>query len=213
MRKVLTGVMAGFLMAPLYAASQVSVVGLFPGAAVVNVDGQRKLVREGQQGPGGVVVVRVDKDGALLRVEGVERMYPLGREYSGAYSEPVKRRVTVARGPAGHFWLQGSVNGFAVTFMLDTGATSVVFNAEQAKRLGLNYARDDQRIQVSTANGVVSAWRVKLAQLKIGELELVDVDGVVMTGESPAQALLGMSFLNRVSWREEQGVLVLESKL
>ena len=32
-------------------------------------------------------------------------------------------------------------------------------------------------------------------------------------GESPTDALLGMSFLNRVRWREDQGLLVLESKL
>ena len=50
-----------------WAASQVQVVGLFPGAAVVNVDGQRKLVRIGQTGPGGVEVVSVDKQGAVLR--------------------------------------------------------------------------------------------------------------------------------------------------
>lgn len=37
------------------AATQVRVVGLFPGAAVLNVDGQRKLVKVGQVGPGGIV--------------------------------------------------------------------------------------------------------------------------------------------------------------
>ena len=52
------------------AAPQVQVVGLFPGAAVLRVDGVRKLVREGQRGPGGVQVVRVDRSGAVLRIEG-----------------------------------------------------------------------------------------------------------------------------------------------
>jgi aspartyl protease family protein len=36
---------------------------------------------------------------------------------------------------------------------------------------------------------------------------------VVLQGAAPGEALLGMSFLNRVRWREEQGVLLLESKL
>ncbi|MGX9080389.1 hypothetical protein ACWTQY_31510, partial [Klebsiella pneumoniae] len=65
-----------------WAASQVQVVGLFPGAAVLNVDGQRKLVRVGDTGPGGVQLVSVDKQGAVLRVDGVERAYPMSREYS-----------------------------------------------------------------------------------------------------------------------------------
>ena len=43
------------------AATQVQVVGLFPGAAVLNVDGLRKLVKVGQTGPGGVQVISADR--------------------------------------------------------------------------------------------------------------------------------------------------------
>ena len=50
------------------AAPRLQVVGLFPGAAVLNVDGQRKLVRVGQTGPGGVQVISTDGKGAVLRV-------------------------------------------------------------------------------------------------------------------------------------------------
>ena len=52
------------------AAPQVFVVGLFPGAAVLNVDGQRKLVRVGQTGPQGVQVVSADSRKAVLRIDG-----------------------------------------------------------------------------------------------------------------------------------------------
>ena len=96
-------------------ASQVQVVGLFPGAAVINVDGQRKLVREGQSGPGDVMVVRVDKQGAILRVDGVERLYPLSREYSSGFAEPVKKRLSIAKGPGGHYWITGSINGTLIS--------------------------------------------------------------------------------------------------
>ena len=59
-------------LAPLFAvATQVQVVGLFPGAAVINVDGQRKLVKVGQTGPGGVQVISADSKGAVLRVEAI----------------------------------------------------------------------------------------------------------------------------------------------
>src|SRR3546814_17085302 len=79
---------ASLLLLPALAqaASMVQVVGLFPGAAVVNVDGQRKLVRVGQTGPGGVQVVSADARGAVLRGDGVERQYNLSRSYSGAYA-------------------------------------------------------------------------------------------------------------------------------
>lgn len=71
------------------AAPQIRVVGLFPGAAVLNIDGQRKLVKVGQTGPEGVQVVSADSHKAVLRVGGVEQTYELSREYSGAgYAAP-----------------------------------------------------------------------------------------------------------------------------
>ncbi|MGP0175059.1 retropepsin-like aspartic protease family protein [Pseudomonas sp. NCHU5208] len=195
------------------AASQVQVVGLFPGAAVITVDGQRKLVREGQTGPGGVVVVRVDKQGAVLRVDGVEHLYPLSREYSGGYVEPQKKRLSIAKGPGGHYWITGSVNGHNLPFLVDTGATSVALNEGQARRLGIDFRANGRPLQVNTASGISRGWQVTLGRVKVGDIEVLGVDAVVLEGGSPTEALLGMSFLNRVGWREEQGMLVLESRL
>ena len=196
-----------------WAATQVQVVGLFPGAAVVNVDGQRKLVRVGQTGPGGVEVVSVDKQGAVLRVEGVERAYPLSREYSAGFAEPVRKRLSIAKGIGGHYWVAGSVNGQTVQFLVDTGATSVALNDAHARRLGIDYRVSGRPLQVNTASGVARGWRVMLDRVKVGDLEVLGVEAVVLEGNAPHEALLGMSFLGRVGWREEQGMLVLESKL
>ncbi|ERI53664.1 aspartyl protease [Pseudomonas sp. EGD-AK9] len=207
-------VVLGLLFGPLcWAASQVQVVGLFPGAAVLNVDGQRKLVRVGQSGPGGVQVVSVDKQGAVLRVDGVERSYPLSREYSTGFAEPVKKRLSIAKGIGGHYWVAGSINGQSVQFLVDTGATSVALNEGHAKRLGIDYRVSGRPLQVNTASGIARGWQVKLDRVKLGELEVLGVEAVVLEGSSPHEALLGMSFLGRVGWREEQGMLVLESKL
>jgi len=196
-----------------WAASQVQVVGLFPGAAVLNVDGQRQLVRVGQTGPGGVEVVSVDKQGAVLRVEGVERAYPLSREYSAGFAEPVRKRLSIAKGIGGHYWVAGSVNGQTVQFLVDTGATSVALNDAHARRLGIDYRVSGRPLQVNTASGVARGWRVMLDRVKVGDLEVLGVEAVVLEGNAPHEALLGMSFLGRVGWREEQGMLVLESKL
>ena len=53
---------------------------------------------------------------------------------------------------------------------------------------------------------------MKFDRIKVGSLEVLGVEGAVIEGEAPVEVLLGMSFLNRVRWREEQGVLMLESK-
>lgn len=195
------------------AAPSVQVVGLFPGAAVLNVDGQRKLVRVGQVGPGGVQVVSADAKGAVLRVDGVERSYSLSREMSAGFAEPERRNLSIAKGRGGHYWVAGSINGRSVQFLVDTGATSVAINEIEARRIGIDYRLNGKQIVVSTASGTAKAWRVQLNNVKVGAIDVLGVEAVVVEGGSPTDALLGMSFLNRISWREDQGVLRLESKI
>jgi len=207
--------MAGLLAAPLLlAATSVQVVGLFPGAAVLSVDGQRKLVRVGQIGPGGVQVVSVDSRSAVLRVDGAERSYGLSREYNTAgVAAPQKQTLSIARSNGGHYWAEGAINGRAQQFLVDTGATSVALNENHARRLGIDYRTRGQPIQVSTASGTAKGWRVTLDKVSVGSLQVLGVEAVVLEGASPSEALLGMSFLNRVGWRVENNLLVLESRL
>ena len=195
------------------AAPRVQVVGLFPGAAVLNVDGQRKLVRVGQGGPGGVEVVSADSKGAVLRVDGVKRNYGLSRELSSGFAEPDRRQLSIAQGQGGHYRIAGSINGQPVQFLVDTGATSVAINEIQARRLGIDYRVDGRQIVVGTASGTAKAWRGNLNSVKVGAIDVLGVEAVVVEGGSPTDALLGMSFLSRGSWREDQGVLKLESKI
>lgn len=205
-----------------WAEPVVQVVGLFPNAAVISVDGQRKLVRVGQTGPGGVQVVSADSKGAVLRIDGVERPYALSREYNSAAPPPGstdvaapaprKAQMSIARGNNGHYMVAGSINGHPVQFMVDTGATSVAMNENQARMLGLDYRVEGKPMTASTAGGNVRAWRVRFDRVKVGPLEVLGVEGAVVEGDAPVDVLLGMSFLNQVRWREDQGVLRLESK-
>lgn len=207
--------MAGLLVTPLLlAATSVQVVGLFPGAAVLSVDGQRKLVRVGQTGPAGVQVVSVDSRSAVLRVDGAERSYGLSREYNTAgVAAPQKQTLSIARSNGGHYWAEGAINGRAQQFLVDTGATSVALNENHARRLGIDYRTRGQPIQVNTASGTAKGWRVTLDKVSVGSLQVLGVEAVVLEGASPSEALLGMSFLNRVGWRVENNLLVLESRL
>ena len=193
----------------LQAETQVQVVGLFPNAAVLLVDGQRKLV-----GPGGVKVISADSKGALLEVDGVQRSYAMTREYNQAgSSEPQKAQLSISRGAGNHYWVAGSIEGHPVQFLVDTGATSVAMNESQARMLGIDYRVKGRAMVASTAGGNVKAWQIKLDSVKVGGLEVLGVEGAVLEGDSPTEVLLGMSFLSRVRWREENGVLQLESKL
>lgn len=214
MRRLIVGVASLLAVQLCQAAPQVQVVGLFPGAAVLSVDGQRKLVRVGQSGPGGVQVVSADSRSAVLRVDGVERTYSLSREYNASgFAEPQKQSLSIARSNGGHYWAAGAINGQSQQFLVDTGATSIALNENHARRLGLDYRTRGQPIQVNTASGTARGWRLTLDRVSVGGLQVLGVEAVVLEGASPNEALLGMSYLNRVGWRVENNLLVLESRL
>ncbi|MFK8402637.1 TIGR02281 family clan AA aspartic protease [Pseudomonas sp. BGr12] len=196
------------------AAPQVQVVGLFPGAAVLSIDGQRKLVKVGQTGPEGVQVVSADSHKAVLRVGGVEQTYELSREYNTAgYAAPAAHAETsIARGTGGHYWVAGTINNQNAQFLVDTGATSIAMNEGQARRLGLDYRAGGTPMMASTASGTAKGWRVTLNSVKLGGVEVLGVEAVVLEGDFPTDILLGMSYLNRVGWREDQGMMYIQAK-
>ena len=199
----------------MLAAAQpvVRVVGLFPNAAVLSIDGQRTLVKAGQVGPQGVAVVSADSRSAVLRIAGVQSTHTLSRDYgSGGFAAPEKRRLTISKGAAGHYWVTGLVNGHTVPFLVDTGATTIAMNAMQAQRLGIDFKKQGTPIMISTASGNEKAWRVYLNSVKLVAIEVLGVDAMVLDSEFPRDVLLGMSFLSRVGWREEQGALIVEAK-
>ena len=65
---------------------------------------------------------------------------------------------------------------------------------------------------VQTASGVVAAYRVQFDEVMIRALSLKRVDGIVVDGSYPSEALLGQSFLNRLDMRREGNVLELQER-
>jgi aspartyl protease family protein len=104
----------------------------------------------------------------------------------------------VTKAADGHYWAEASVNGAAVRFLVDTGATAVALTAADARRLGLDTDNLDYRVNVTTADGKTRAASVKLASITIAGARVNDVEALVL--ESGLQtSLLGMSYLGRLS--------------
>ena len=97
--------------------------------------------------------------------------------------------------------VQGQINGGTVRMLLDTGATMIGISAADAIRLGIDYKRG-QPGMVNTANGTAPVYRVILNTVKVGDIELNQVEALVQETGLPF-ALLGMSFLNRTEMRRE----------
>lgn len=105
----------------------------------------------------------------------------------------------------GHYLAEGYIEGHPVTFLLDTGATSVVVPAADAERMGLQRG---QRIPVRTASGQDHAWRTRIQQLELGPLQFENVEAAIAPGLE-GHVLLGMSALRELELNQRQGVLVL----
>ncbi len=121
----------------------------------------------------------------------------------------VDGRIEVAlhRNRQGHYLTQGRINGEAVTFLLDTGATDIVVPAALAQELGLQHLG---RGYASTANGVVEIERTELESVSIGDIILYNVPASInpgMRGED--EVLLGMSALRQLDFAQRDGVLTL----
>jgi len=107
------------------------------------------------------------------------------------------REVVIQAGPHGHFLVEGIVDGEPIHFLIDTGASDIVLNLDDARRLGLRASDLRFTRRFETANGVVRGAPVTLRELRIGQLQLFDVEASV--NEAPLEvSLLGMSFLNEL---------------
>ena len=112
--------------------------------------------------------------------------------------------VSIRAGTHGHFVVEAEVDGIAIRFLVDTGASDVVLSPADATRLGFVLASLSYTRSYQTANGVVFGAPVRLARLSIGPIELGDVRASV-NGSDMKRSLLGMSFLGRLSGYEVRG--------
>jgi len=120
------------------------------------------------------------------------------------------RSVTLLSDRLGHFQTNVQVDGRAIDFLVDTGASSVALRSSDAARLGIHPSARDYNVMISTANGVGKAARVRLNRVELKGITIYDVQAVVVPDTALSTNLLGMSFLSRVKWTHEHGKLVLE---
>jgi aspartyl protease family protein len=116
--------------------------------------------------------------------------------------------VEVPRSVDGHYYLTLLINGTAVPFMVDTGASGMVLAAKDAARLGIDPASLTFRGQAATANGVVRTARVTLPLVELGPFRNEDFGAFVTEGEME-QSLLGMDYLGQFRMEFDGGKLVL----
>jgi len=190
------------------AAAEIALIGVIGDKAAVLAlnGGEPKTVKVGQSWRG-ITVLAVENDRATVEIDGKKRVLARGQHYRG--SEPTSSRasVTLAADARGHFFADAAINDMPVRSVVDTGASVVVLSTGDAERLGLDW-RNGARRTMQTANGPTPGYLVKLTKVKVGGIELREVDGVVVE-KGPGVALLGMSFLNRLETKRDGDTMTL----
>jgi aspartyl protease family protein len=117
--------------------------------------------------------------------------------------------VRIRKSPDGHFWVDAEVNGTAVRFLVDSGATTTSISSETAREARVE-ANGGMPVIVETANGTVSAQRGLIERLQVGTLERRNLP-VHMSDAFGDMNVLGMNFLSSLSsWGVEGQTLVLK---
>ena len=205
---------AASLLAASAAFSQtVSMSGSLGDKALLMIDGAPRTVATGATVQG-VKLVSVTGNDAVVEIKGKRVTLMMGGaqvSIGAQASSGGGLQIVLTAGSGGHFMTSGAINGRAVRFMVDTGATSVSMSIAEAEHIGLDY-RNGQRGYVSTANGNVPAYRVRLAEVRIGDVVVYDIEATVV----PAQMefiLLGNSFLTRFQMKRENETMTLSKRV
>ena len=193
------------------AATDVTVIGLFPGMAVITIDrGSPKTLKVGERTGEGVLLVSVGNGNAVLEIDGKRQTLEMGQHFETSSMTGTRTSVTLAQDGSGHFRTEAYVNGVRVRFLVDTGATLVSIPMSEAGRLGINYLQGQPGYSVLADGRRVASYRVNLESVAIGDITLFNVDGVVTPGSG--EPLLGMSFLSRTELRNDGQRLVLTKR-
>src|SRR5262245_7639377 len=182
MRTILIG-LALLLGALSAAAADITVIALTAGKATVIIDKAKpRTMAVGDTSPEGVKLIAATSESATFEVGGKRQTLTTGQHgmiAAGTSGGSGAGIVALTADSRGHFITTGAINGMSLRFMVATGASSVALSVDEAKRAGVNYLAGS-RGRVSTANGTATVYMVKLDSLRIGDIELTNVDAVVI---------------------------------
>ena len=197
--------------APAFAQS-VSLSGSLGDKALLVIDGAPRTLAVGASLQG-VRLVSVSGSNAVVEIKGQRVALALGGaqvNLGGPSGGGGAAQIVLSADSGGHFVTSGAINGKSARFLVDTGATNLALSQSEAQNLGIDY-RKGERGTSMTANGQVPVYRVMLASVRVGEVQVYNVEATVVPLQMPF-VLLGNSFLTRFQMKRENDVLTLTKR-
>ena len=200
------------LLVPSAWGLDIQAKALLKGMAVLSIDGQLSTLKAGKRSPEGVLLVASNPKFAVIEVHGQRKKLTLSSHITSTYNPNVKMEVAIPRNGNKQYISSAMINGRRTQVLVDTGATSVALSGNDAQRLGIQYKQEGVQHRVVTASGQANAYRVMLKSVSVGGISVQNVPASVVEGDYPHMVLLGMTYLEHVDMREQQGSLVLQAK-
>lgn len=194
---------ATLMLAQAAAAATIYVTSVGRNEVQIIINGTAvRTLRPGDVSPEGVKLIEIRGAAAVLEVGGRSLVLGLGQS-------TVAETVLRADG-RGQFLVNAVINGVPVAAMIDTGASGVLVNWDQARQMGVDL-RQAQRGIAQTANGRAPVYMVTFARVQVGDIVLANVPGAVVEGgaEKLSMVLIGMSFLKHVEMRRSGDTMTL----
>jgi aspartyl protease family protein len=175
--------------------------------ALLVIDGVPRVLEVGATALG-VRLVALSPTQAEVEVAGARRVLFAGASQvrvGGGASARNGNEIVLTAGTGGHFTTEGRINGSPVTFVVDTGASTIALSQIDADRIGLNY-KNGRRGFANTANGSVPMHVITLSSVRIGDVEVANVEAAVLPA-AMTHVLLGNSFLARFQMQRDNDTM------
>jgi aspartyl protease family protein len=193
-------------------AQKVAMSGSLGNKALLVIDGTPRTLTVGSTLQG-VKLISVAGSDAVVEVGGRRVTLQIGSaqvNLGGLASEGGGSQIVLTASSGGHFITMGTINGKSVRFVVDTGATTIALSETEAERIGLDYRKGERGVG-NTANGQVTVHKVKLDVVRVGDVQIYNVDAAVVPAQME-QVLLGNSFLTRFQMKRENDKLTLDKR-
>jgi aspartyl protease family protein len=202
----------GLLALPVAAVEEIVVLALFADKAMLRIDDTQRLLKVGQESPEGVKLLAADSELATIEVDGEQRQLKLGTHISSHFAAARVTTEQIWPDRNGMYSVNGTINGGAIGFLVDTGANTVALNANDAKRLNIDFKKKGKKVIGETASGRNWVYLLNLDTVTVGQIKLYNVEAIVFDGPHPTRALLGLTFLSRINMQREGALLKLEQE-
>ena len=192
----------------------VALTGVLGSKALLVVDGSTPKAIAVNESHKGVRLLQINGDAAVVDVKGQRQNLRLGEapvsvgSRGGHDGGSRSGKLVLIADSRGHFIDRGMINGKTMQYMVDTGASTIAIGRADAERLELPYLKGTPTL-MRTANGTAQGWRIKLDSVKLGDIELHDVDAIVAPLPMP-YVLLGNNLLAQFQMTRKGSEMVLE---